>query len=151
MKHKATTLEFPASWSDADLPESNFDEDHPIYGSFLNDSGITPTGHKVLLEIPTPADIKRAQESGIEIPETALERHTQAAVVALVLQLGPGCYRGKDKDFPGGPWCKPGDFVCMSAYNGTRIKSPKTGKDYRFVFDDTIDGKVSDPSYVERG
>lgn len=149
MKHKVETLEIKPEWLAEDLPESNIDEAHPIYGSFLNDSGIKPVGHKLLLEIPTPSDIKRAQDSGIEIPETALERHTQAAVVALVLQVGAGAYRGKD--FPGGPWCRPGDFVCMSAYNGSRIKSPKTGKDYRFVNDDTIDGVVSGPEYVERG
>lgn len=130
--------------------DSNYiDPDDPVYGSWNNDTGITPVGHRILLEIPTPSDIQKAIDNGIAIPETALERHTQAAVVALVLQLGPGCYRGKS--FPGGNWCKPGDFVAMSAYNGSRIKSPKTGKDYRFVSDDTIDGRVEGPEFLERG
>lgn len=125
------------------------DPNDPVFGSFANQTGITPLGYKMLLELPVPADLAKAKANGIEIPDSAMERHTQAAVVARVIQIGNGCYR--EDRFPEGPWCKVGDYVAMSPYNGTRLKSTVTGLDYRMVNEDSIDAVVVSPDCTERG
>lgn len=144
-------------WSQPNLPDYENDRDDPndeYFGSQLNDTGITPTGYKVLVEIPVPHDLQHAEDNGLVIPETAKDRYTNAAVAAKVIQLGKECYTpdhttGK---FTSGPWCKPGDWIVMSPYSGTRIKSIIMGKaDYRFINDDSIEGIVPGPEFIERG
>jgi hypothetical protein len=42
-------------------------------------------------------------------------------VVGLVVKMGELCYKDKDK-FPGGPWCKEGEFVIYGRYSGADLK-----------------------------
>lgn len=132
---------------------STYDRNDPndeYFGSQLNETAITPVGYKILIEIPTPHDLQHAEDNGLVIPETAKDRYTNAAVAAKVIQLGKDSYTS-DK-FPHGPWCRPGDWVVMSPYSGTRIKSIiGGGSDYRFINDDSIEGIVPGPEFVERG
>lgn len=125
------------------------DPDDKLYGSQLNESGLIPQGYKLLLEPSLPADLARALESGLEIPQAVKERYESATVVAKVIQVGKDCYR--PEQYPGGPWCFPGDYVVMMAYSGTRLYSNITKKNYRAVNEDTIEVTVIDPSVVERG
>lgn len=125
------------------------DPNDPLYGSQLNDTGITPAGYKILVEIPRPIE-ETQYEGTLVIPEAAADRYQQASVVAKVLQVGIGCYRSQDKT-PGPAWCKPGDYIAMSPYTGTRIKSPLTKAHLRFINEDSFDGTMPSPEYAERG
>lgn len=131
----------------------NYDRTNPndeYFGNQNNTTGIQPVGYKILVEIPVPHDLQHAENEGLVIPETAKERYTNAAVAAKVVELGKECYT-HDK-FPSGPWVKPGDWIVMSPYSGTRIKSIlNTGVDFRFINDDSVEGIVPGPDFVERG
>jgi hypothetical protein len=50
--------------------------------------------------------------------------------------------------FPGGPWCKEGDFVLVRTYSGTRFKI--YGKEFRVINDDMIEAVVQDPRGLTR-
>jgi len=67
--------------------------------------------------------------------------------VLFVLKVGPEAYADKTK-FPSGPWCKPGDFVLVRTYSGTRFKI--FGKEFRLLNDDQIDAVVQDPRGITR-
>jgi co-chaperonin GroES (HSP10) len=125
------------------------DPDDALYGSMINLTGIKPTGYKLLLEMPELAEFAAAKKAGLSIPDTVADAHAAAGVVAKVVQVAAGCYN--PERYPEGPWCFPGDYVAMSPYNGTRIKSNIDGKDYRLVNEDSIDAVVVGPEYVKRG
>lgn len=132
------------------MVQFNRDDPQDLYfGIESNFTGISPVGWKILIEVVTPTELQEFESKGLEIPETVKQRYTNATVVGLVVELGKDCYN--DKDFPGGPWCKPGDYVVMSPHTGVRIKSPKDGKDYRFINEDNIEGTVPGPEFVTRG
>lgn len=111
-----------------------------------NFTGIRPAGYQLLVLIPDA----KTQEGGILIPESVQVREKAASVVAKVIAMGPDCYLNKEK-FPTGPWCKVGDAVSLSPYNGVRIVSPLTKETLRFINDDSILAVLPDESYVERG
>ena len=133
--------------------QDKYDRNDPndqYFGSHKNDTGITPVGYKLLVRVPLPHDLQKFEDAGLHAPETAKDRYTNAAVAAEVIQLGSECY--PSDRCPSGPWCKPGDWIVMSPYSGTRIKSIIMGKaDYRFINDDSIEGIVPSSEYVERG
>jgi co-chaperonin GroES (HSP10) len=71
-----------------------------------------------------------------------MRREEQTTSVLFVVKVGPDAYKDSAK-FPGGPWCKPGDFVMTRTYTGTRFKM--YGKEMRLINDDQIEGVVQDP------
>ena len=66
---------------------------------------------------------------------------------AKVIRLGPQAYQDKQR-FGEQPWCKPGDFIMMRPYSGTRFMV--RGHLYALINDDTVQAVVNDVSEVER-
>lgn len=104
-----------------------------------------PTGYKLLLAMPQVD--KKFKGSVIEKVESTVAAETITSVVALVIDMGPDAYQD-EKRFPSGPWCKPGDYVLLRPYQGTRFIL--NNQEYRVVPDDSIDGTVNDPSGYRR-
>lgn len=103
-----------------------------------------PTGYRLLLK---PLTVKQKTEGGIIRPDELVGREEVASVVALVMKVGPDAYADKTR-FPGGPWCKEGDFVIVRSYSGTRFKIH--GHEFRIINDDGIEAVVEDPRGIER-
>lgn len=103
-----------------------------------------PTGYRILLAIPA---VKEKTDGGIIRPDLFRTREETASIVANVVALGPDAYKDSDK-FPSGPYCKQGDWVVISSYSGVRFKV--RGQEFRLVNDDTPQGVVEDPRFVER-
>lgn len=114
----------------------------------LNDTPYTPTGWRILVEIP---EKKEQTRGGIFLPEQAKRDEEIASLCGRVLQLGPLCYQDEAKfGFDSEAWCKPGDYVLMAAYSGTRLKVPGTSRELRLINDDAVIGTASSPDDVER-
>lgn len=107
-----------------------------------------PAGHHMLIALPTFAE---QTAGGIIIPGSVNERERAATVIGTVLAQGPSCYKDP-KRFPEGPWCKVGDRVLFSRYQGMRFKSkdPESGDmvEYRMLTDDGIVGTVPEGAEV---
>ena len=117
-------------------PEARPEIDH-IQGT------LRPTGYRLLVRIP---ELKAQMENwaGLHMPDDIRAREEAAQLTVQVIDLGPDAYRDKEK-FPTGAWCKPGDFVVIRAYAGTRftMKSP-SGQEvlYALINDDTVQAVV---------
>lgn len=107
-----------------------------------------PVGYHMLVALPT---LEQQTAKGIIIPESVTERERAATVVGTVLALGPDCYKDTRK-FPNGPWCKEGDNVLFSRYQGMRFRSKDTATgamvEYRMLSDDGIVGTVPEGAEV---
>jgi co-chaperonin GroES (HSP10) len=107
-----------------------------------------PVGHFMLIALPTMAE---QTKGGIIIPTAVNERERAASVVGTVLAQGPSCYKDKTR-FPDGAWCKTGDKVLFSRYQGMRFKSKdvESGEmvEYRMLADDSIVGVAPDGADV---
>jgi hypothetical protein len=68
---------------------------------------VRPDGSAIAnkLKVP-PAKTK----GGVFVSDVSQERIAVATVCALVLKMGPLCYRDENK-FPTGAWCKEGQWV----------------------------------------
>ena len=107
----------------------------------------SPTGWKLLCAVPE-VDEKIAGTSLDLVRDAATMRQEESATTVLfVLKVGPDAYKDQTK-FPGGPWCKEGDFVLVRTYSGTRFKI--FGKEFRLINDDQIDAVVQDPRGLTR-
>lgn len=102
-----------------------------------------PKGYRILVK---PLTIKDKTDGGIYRPDDLIAKEEVAAVVALVVRLGPDCY--KDKKRFSEPWCKEGDFITFRPYSGTRMKI--LGHEFRIIYDDTVESVVEDPRGIER-
>jgi len=114
---------------------------------------LEPAGFRILVRIPNlPEQMKRA---GLIMPEETRRLEEFAQLVGQVIALGPLAYRDRKRfGFFRRPWCKPGDFVMMRAYSGTRfmMRNDK-GKEvvYALINDDTVQGVVrGDHEEIER-
>lgn len=104
-----------------------------------------PTGWKILCVVP---DVKDTFDgSNIVKADAFMKSEEHATTVLFVVAAGPDAYGDKAK-FPAGPWCKPGDFVLVRTYSGTRFKIH--GKEFRLLNDDQIDAVVEDPRGLTR-
>jgi co-chaperonin GroES (HSP10) len=130
----------PADWS-ACLPAKEIDRIQGV---------VEPAGYRILVRIPNlPEQMRRA---GLIMPEETRRLEEFAQLVGQVIALGPQAYR--DRERFGEPWCKPGDFVMMRAYSGTRfLMRNDEGREvvYALINDDTVQGVVrGDPVEIER-
>lgn len=97
---------------------------------------ITPSGHRVLLELIDP---ETKSKGGIIIAGADTERAKLAVEEGIVISLGINAF----KDFSNGePWCKIGDTVMIARYAGVDKKDPNTDKNYRVVNDEDIVGVI---------
>jgi len=106
-----------------------------------------PTGFHILCGLPDISDKIEGTHLDLVRPSQFAEREQHATTVLFVLKVGPEAYADKTK-FPSGPWCKPGDFVLVRTYSGTRFKI--FGKEFRLLNDDQIDAVVQDPRGITR-
>lgn len=90
----------------------------------VNETGLRPLGHAVLLEI-IQSEIKSDK---IIIPETVKERSMMIEQTGIVLAVGPEAWRGEIE-----PRAKVGDKVMVSRWAGHNIPSPANGRLYRMV------------------
>lgn len=111
----------------------------------LEDALPKPVGHKILVALPKVDDTFTG--SVIQKIDSTKMAETITSVVALVLDLGPDAYKDESR-FPGGAWCKVGDYVIMRPYQGTRFML--NGQEFRIVNDDSPDGVVKDPRGYSR-
>lgn len=113
-----------------------------------------PTGCRLLVEVPkfeeTDEVTRRAAAAGLQLLSDSTKREETATVVVRVLAAGPLAYHGEDFPPALGPWCKPGDYVILRAYSGTRFKLNDTDTEYRLVVDNAVEAVVPDPTAVSR-
>ena len=98
-----------------------------------------PKGYRLLIAMPQ-VDDKTA--GGVHLPDELKARENVAAIVGMVVSMGPDAY-ADPKKFPNGPYCKAGDFVIFRSYSGTRVKVES--QEFRIINDDTVEAVVDDP------
>ncbi len=98
-----------------------------------------PTGYRLLIALP---EIDEKTQGGVIMPDGLVKDESTASIIGFVLKTGPDAYSDKER-FPNGAWCKEGDFVIFRSYSGTRFKV--SGKEFRLINDDTVEGVVDDP------
>lgn len=103
-----------------------------------------PSGYHMLCAIP---EVDARFGSGLVKADITIHHEELLTTVLFVLKMGPDCYKDK-KRFPGGPWCKQGDFVLVRPHAGTRLKIH--GREFRIINDDSVEGTVEDPRGVSR-
>jgi len=101
-----------------------------------------PTGWRILV---LPFQPKRVTKGGVHISDTAAERQHVATVCGLVLEVGPDCYRDKER-YPRGAWCKKGDWVMFARYAGSRFKIE--GGEIRILNEDEVLATIQDPEQI---
>ena len=99
-----------------------------------------PVGYKLLCVVPDVSET--IDGTNLVKASDAMRREEQTTTVLFVVKVGPDAYKDTTK-FPGGTWCKAGDFVMTRTYTGTRFKM--YGKEMRLINDDQIEGVVQDP------
>jgi hypothetical protein len=103
-----------------------------------------PSGYKILCAIP---EVDKTYDSVLAKAEETMHIEEVLTTVLFVVKLGPDCYLNKDK-FPTGPWCKEGDFVLVRPNTGSRLVIH--GREFRLIYDDSVDGVVDDPRGIRR-
>lgn len=103
-----------------------------------------PSGYRLLCGIP---EIEKTTEGGILKADITLHHEELLATVLFVLKVGPDAYKD-EKRFPGGPWCKEGDFIIVRPHSGTRLKIH--GREFRIINDDSVEAVVEDPRGISR-
>ena len=101
-----------------------------------------PTGWRILI---LPFQPKSVTKGGVHIADTAAERQHVATVCGLVLEVGPDCYRDKER-YPRGAWCKKGDWVMFARYAGSRFKIE--GGEIRILNEDEVLATIQDPEQI---
>jgi co-chaperonin GroES (HSP10) len=115
---------------------------------------LEPAGFRILVRIPNLPQ-QMTKNAGLYMPEETRALEEFAQLVGQVIALGPLAYTDPVRFGPDcRPWCKPGDFVMMRAYSGTRFSMrDEKGKDavYALINDDTVQGVVrGDYEEIER-
>jgi len=92
-------------------------------------------------------EVEDEYESGIAKAGTTMHYEEVLSPVLFVMKFGPDAYKD-EKKFPSGPSCKVGDFVLVRPNTGTRIKIH--GKEFRLIYDDSVEAVVEDPRGISR-
>jgi co-chaperonin GroES (HSP10) len=103
-----------------------------------------PSGYRILCAIP---EQEKEFESGIAKADETMRIEETLTTVLFVVELGPDCYTDKAR-FPGGAWCKKGDFILVKPYAGSRLVIH--GREFRIINDDTVEAVVDDPRGIKR-
>jgi co-chaperonin GroES (HSP10) len=107
-----------------------------------------PVGYSLLVAMPQEQE---KTDGGVYIPDELKKREQLQSQVAYVMASGVEAYCDVGK-FPYGPWCKPGDWVLIKAYSGTRftIKTEKGNQEFRLINDDQVQAVCPEPGVVKR-
>ena len=103
-----------------------------------------PSTFYVLCALP---EIEEKFDSGLAKAGTTMHYEEVLSPVLFVMKMGPDAYKDTKK-FPSGPSCKIGDFVLVRPNTGTRIKIH--GKEFRMIYDDSVEAVVQDPRGISR-
>jgi co-chaperonin GroES (HSP10) len=103
-----------------------------------------PSTFHLLCVLP---DIDEEYESGLIKAGQTLHYEEILSPVLFVVKMGPDAYKDQKK-FPHGASCKVGDFVLVRPNTGTRIKIH--GKEFRIIYDDSVQGVVQDPRGITK-
>ena len=109
--------------------------------STLLDKLPEPTGWRIMI---LPYRGQGKTEGGIVLTNETVERQQVGSVLGYVLKVGPQAYDGER--FSSGPWCKPGDWVLIGRYAGSRIHIE--GGEIKLLNDDEIIATVPDPEAI---
>ena len=101
-----------------------------------------PVGYRMLIR---PWSGEKKTKGGIILSDTTHEMIEMTTVVGLVIMMGELCYKD-EKKFPGGPWCKEGQFVIYGRYAGSRFKT-RYGE-HRILNDDEIIATIKKPEDI---
>ena len=101
-----------------------------------------PTGWRLLV---LPFKGKKKTKGGILYSDEQVDRQQLATVCGNVLEMGPDCYRDKER-YPDGPRCKKGDWVIFARYAGSRFKIE--GGEVRLLNDDEIIATIKNPEDI---
>lgn len=107
----------------------------------------TPTGWKLLCLVPDVDDKIAGTTLDLVRDYASMQQESGTTTTLFVLAVGPDAYKDTTK-FPGGAWCKPGDFILVRAYTGTRFKI--FSKEMRVINDDQVEAVVQDPRGITR-
>jgi co-chaperonin GroES (HSP10) len=103
-----------------------------------------PSTYYLLCVLP---EVEDEFESGIAKAGTTMYHEEVLSPVLFVMRMGPDAFKD-EKKFPSGPSCKVGDFVLVRPNTGTRIKIH--GKEFRLIYDDSVEAVVQDPRGISR-
>ena len=103
-----------------------------------------PSGYRILCALP---EAEEEYDSGLIKADETMRMEEILTTVLFVVDLGPDCYKDKDK-FPTGPWCKKGDFILVRPNSGSRLVIH--GREFRVINDDSVEGVVDDPRGIKR-
>lgn len=87
-----------------------------------------PFGSRVLLQLKKPEVVSRG---GIHLAAETIETDLWNTEVARVVDMGSLAFKNREtmEYWPEGAWCKPGDFVRVPKYGGSRwvvdVEGPK--------------------------
>ena len=87
-----------------------------MLNSELLDQLPSPTGWRIMI---LPYKGQGKTDGGIVLTNETVERQQVSTLLGYVLKVGPQAYDGER--FSTGPWCKPGDWVLIGRYAGSRI------------------------------
>ena len=104
-----------------------------------------PVGYHILCAIPEAE--KEYEGSSIAKADETMRVEEVLTTVLFVVKLGPECYSDKTR-FPNGPWCKQGDFILVRPNSGSRLLIH--GREFRLIYDDTVEAVVQDPRGIKR-
>jgi len=103
-----------------------------------------PSGYHILCAIP---EVEKEFDNGLIKADVTVHHEEILTTVLFVVDLGPDCYTDTKK-FPSGPWCKKGDFILVRPNAGSRLIIH--GKEFRMIYDDTVEAVVDDPRGIKR-
>jgi co-chaperonin GroES (HSP10) len=102
-----------------------------------------PTGYRILIALP---DVEETFKGSVFLKTDEQKRKDYImSIMGIVVDIGPDAYGDKDR-FPGGAWCKQGDYVMFRMNTGTRFRV--NGKEFRLMNDDSVEAVIPDPSGV---
>lgn len=101
-----------------------------------------PTGWRIIV---LPYAGARRTKGGIELANETIERQQLTTTCAYVLSVGELAYKDEAK-FPGGPWCKEGDWIIFGRYAGARMAID--GGEIRILNDDEILATIKNPEDI---
>ena len=115
--------------------------DPDMLNSELLDQLPSPTGWRIMI---LPYKGQGKTDGGIVLTNETVERQQVSTLLGYVLKVGPQAYDGER--FSTGPWCKPGDWVLIGRYAGSRIHIE--GGEIKLLNDDEIIATVPDPEAI---
>lgn len=95
----------------------------------VNNSGITPVGHRLLIQ---PLTLEEVSEGGIILSKETVDMERLAQMRGYVIEVGSSAY----SDQPSA-WCKVGDLITFGKYSGLIYKGKETldKLEYRVIND----------------